>query len=51
MDKLTQQHGVTVLTQIHDVENKYFSDSHHLYRGAPMVTHAIKAAFLATQNQ
>lgn len=50
MDKLEQEHGVIVLSRIHDVENKHFSDSHHLYRGAPMVTHAIKAAFLAAQK-
>lgn len=46
---LEEAHNITVLKLIHDEEDQYFSDSHHLYRGAPMVTRSIKERFLSAR--
>lgn len=50
MKNIEQNFEINVLSEIHAVDNSYFGDAHHVYRGAPMVTQSIKDAMLADVN-
>lgn len=50
MDNLVTRYDLKLLSKTHSVDNSYFGDAHHVYRGAPMVTKSIKDGILADLN-
>ncbi|MBL4602314.1 MAG: hypothetical protein JKY84_06205 [Emcibacteraceae bacterium] len=50
MKTFERKYGMTVLKPIHEIKSVYFSDTYHVYKGAPVVTKSIKDNLIADLN-